>query len=128
MNTLFESLNSNKAVLASGFAAGFVYAFKLSKRTLNYPLTTLFESALEGTLTLFMISLIIGYFPENFRFVIPCTVAASCIFWKYNDLFHNKKNKPFFKFSYKTTNSVTNITIGDEEKEEKEKEKEDKEK
>ena len=118
MDTLLDTLNSNQVVLSSGFAAGFVYAFKLSKRTLNYPLTTLFESALQGMLTLFGTSYIIDFFPENFRFIIPCTIAASCIFWKYNDLFHNKKNKPFFKFKYTTTNSVTNITVGDDEEKE----------
>lgn len=116
---IFDILNSNKAVLAAGFAAGFVYAFKLTKTTLNYPLTTLFGAALEGTLTLFGTSLIIDYFPQEVRFMIPLTVAASCIYWKYNDLFRNKKNKPFFTFYYKTTrtsitnsdNDVTNVVI-----------------
>ena len=106
----FDLLNSNKVILASGFAVGFVYAFKLTKDTLNYPLTTLFGAAVEGALTLFGTAFIVDFFPQEIRFVIPLTVAASCIYWKYCDLFHNKKNKPLFSFKMKTTRTTTNNT------------------
>jgi len=114
--SLFDILNSHKVVLAAGFASGFVYAFKFTKRTLDYPLTTIFNSAASGLLTLWGTSLFFESVPDELRFIIPLTVGASCLYWKYNDLFHNKKDKPFFQFKYTTTtnntNNTTNVTVG----------------
>lgn len=120
---ILTTLNSPKAVLTAGFLSGFIYNFKLSKRTLNYPLSTLFNSALSGMITLFGSSFLLKWFHEDFRFIIPLTVATSCIYWKYTDLFYNKKNKPFILYKHKSNDGITSMTVGNDSSEEEKEEK-----
>ena len=86
MKGMFNTLNSSRVVLGSGFMIGFVYELKLSKRTLEYPLTTICDATLGGFVTYLGTELLYEFIPMNLRFVIPLAACASCVYYKYNDI------------------------------------------
>lgn len=90
---VYNILSSDKAVCIAGFSAGFVYAFKLTEKTLKRPLQTLLCAAIDGAVCLFGASIVVRFLPDELKFMIPLTVAASCIYWKYQDFYGPKKPK-----------------------------------
>ena len=93
LETVIDKLNSETAVKTAGFALGFLYEYKLNKKTLHQPLSTIFEAALAGMLTSWGASIVGGYLPPKFRCVIPLSVIVSCVYYKYCDLYVKKDSK-----------------------------------
>jgi hypothetical protein len=93
LSTALANLNSEQYVLSSGFMIGFIYSFKFNRRTLHYPLSTIFDSALSGYLTLWGAKIVSNYLPSNLRFIIPLAAIASCIYYKFVDMFGPTNNK-----------------------------------
>ena len=86
VDMILKTLNSTNAVLTSGFLIGFTYELKFSKKTLQYPLSTLFNSVIGGFITFLGASLLHDFIPPNLRFIVPVLATASCLYYKYNDL------------------------------------------
>lgn len=93
MESMLQTLNSEEAVLISGFMIGFMYDFKFTTETLEYPLTTIFNSALSGLLTFIGAGLVAGFLHKDLHFIIPVTAVASCLYYKWKDLTPKRKNK-----------------------------------
>ena len=83
---LFHTLNSEKAVVYSSFIFGFTYNFKFNKKTLENPMSTLFNSTVDGFLYSVAGVIIGDLMPPQIRFVIPMLVTSSCVYYKYKDL------------------------------------------
>ena len=83
---IIKELNKDRAIILSGFALGFLWTFKANKKTLKYPLSTIFNGSING----FFCSigaLIVGIFiPFQIRFIIPMACASSIVYSKVNDL------------------------------------------
>ncbi len=90
--SILNSLNSEQIVMGSGFMIGFLYEFKLSKRTVNNPLTTIFNASIGGFLTYIGTGVISSILPPGMLFIIPVTAGVSCVYWKYNDIKKDKKD------------------------------------
>lgn len=110
ISTALAKLNSDQSVTLSGFMIGFIYSFKFNKRTLQYPLSTIFDSALSGFLTAWGADIVGNFIPPNLRFIIPLTAIASCIYYKFVDMFGNQSNN-------KITGKNENDNKNNEEKE-----------
>lgn len=85
VSTIVSYLNSEKVVLASGFMIGFMYGFKFNKKTLENPLSTIFNSAVSGFFCYIGAGLVEGFLPRPFKLIIPATAVASISYYKYQD-------------------------------------------
>ena len=92
MKKIFSTLNSPRVILGSGFMIGFVYELKLNEKTLEYPLTTICNATLGGFITYLGTELMYEFIPPNLRFVIPVAACASCIYYKYRDIYQLSTN------------------------------------
>lgn len=88
---LFQTLNSPRVVLGSGFMIGFVYDLKFNERTLEYPLSSIFNASIGGFITYLGAAIVHDFIPWRLRFIVPLTAGASCIYYKYKDFNENKK-------------------------------------
>lgn len=83
---LMTVLNSTQAIETAGFLSGFMYGLKFDKSTLEHPLATIFQSSINGSIMAWCAGFVAEYLPERLRFFIPVTIAASIVYWKYNDV------------------------------------------
>lgn len=83
---LLEFMNSDEVVYISGFMFGFLYNFRFRKSTLQEPLNTILGSAFAGMFTTFGTGIVAWFLPRELRFIIPSTLIASCVYYKFKDL------------------------------------------
>jgi len=109
LNTVLVKLNSDQSVSVSGFMIGFLYDFKFNRRTLHFPLSTIFNSAIAGFFTAIGAKIVSGFIPSNLKFIIPLMAIASCFYYKYIDMFGEKpNNKTITKNNNKTEDKKVN--------------------
>jgi len=90
MSTIMKvmaSLNSETVIVTSGFMIGFLYEFKFNKKTLDNPLSTIFNSSISGFIMSIGASIVGGFIPSPMKCIIPLTAVASCAYYKYNDIY-----------------------------------------
>jgi hypothetical protein len=105
LNTALATLNSNQVVYSSGFMIGFVYDFKFNKKTLHFPLSTIFNSAISGFFTAIGADIVSGFLPPSLKFIIPVAAIASCIYYKFVDMFGVQPNNRITEKSEKSEKS-----------------------
>ncbi len=79
MEECLATLNTNEAVVASGFFYGFSQTFYF-KNSLERPLSTLFNGALSGLFYSTAAGVISCLLPRKVTWLIPVTIGASIIY------------------------------------------------
>lgn len=93
MKKTFDILCSKNVVLGSGFMIGFMYDFKFNEKTLQNPLTTIGNGCINGFMTYLGTHILYGILPLPVTAIIPITATASCVYYKYNDVFNPHSSK-----------------------------------
>jgi hypothetical protein len=90
--TVMDIMNSDATTSTMGFLLGFLYVFKFNKKTLESPLSSLFDASLNGFLTSIAAAFVSGWLPTKMKFILPVTAIFSCVYYIRNGMIQRKSD------------------------------------
>jgi hypothetical protein len=90
--TVMDILNSDATTSTMGFLLGFLYVFRFNNKTLECPLSSLFDASLNGCLTSIAAGFVSGWLPIKMKFILPVTAIFSCMYYIRNGMIQRKSD------------------------------------